>query len=141
MPSSLLVLNSWIIWEVINTTLGKTISHAIPGVFKRKEWFGKNRIQCYIKEIFILNTLEEIFGANVLISSSELPINSFYSVNNFLILQTPPTSPRLYNFSKSTQLSKCPSWEKRARGKEKLNLYLNFSFFLSKNEKYFKGKG
>ena len=76
---------------------------------KEKNGLEKNRIQCHIKAIFILNILEEIFGANVQISSSEIPINSFYSVNNFLILQTPLTSPRQYNFSKSTHLSKCPS--------------------------------
>lgn len=52
-------------------------------VFKRKEWFGKKRTQHHIKEIFILNILEEVFGGHGLI----------FLVQNFLsTLSTQSTS-------------------------------------------------
>lgn len=58
---------------------------------------------------FILDILKaNIWNSRDNIFSSELPFNSFYSVNNFLIPKKSVNLLRLYNLSKNIQLSKSP---------------------------------
>ena len=109
MPTSLLAINSRIISEVINTVLEKTMAYTMPEKFfyKRMVW---EKIDLNFPLIFfILDILKaNIWNSRDNIFSSELPFNSFYSVNNFLIPKKSVNLLRLYNLSKNIQLSKSP---------------------------------
>lgn len=119
----------------------------MPGFFKNKRTIFKKQISLSHKRNFDSKYIKaNTCSSCVSISISELPFNSFYSANNFLIPKKSLISPRLYNLSKSIQLSKNSVSQTFLFGKQgKTQRFqsncLNFSLFLFRKDKYLKVKG